>query len=76
MPCKNQVLKLDSTLKIGRKLDLIHRVYRIHFTVNIFELVAVKTLNPSTYLLKDADEQLIEGNFQVRALVRFEAENV
>ena len=68
--------KIGQHVRIRRKLDLFHRGYRIQFTEEIFEIVAVKTLNPPTYLLKDANEQLIEGKFYESKLVRFEAENV
>ena len=68
--------KIGQHVRIRRKLDLFHRGYRIQFTEEIFEIVAVKTLNPPTYLLKDANEQLIEGKFYESELVRFEAENV
>ena len=64
---------MDSTFESG---ELFHRGYRIQFTEEIFEIVAIKTLNPRTFLLKDANEQLIEGKFYQNEHVRFEAENV
>ena len=38
--------KIGQHVRIRRKLDLFHRGYRIQFTEEIFEIVAVKTLNP------------------------------
>lgn len=53
---------------------MFHRGYRIQFTEELFEIVAIKTLNPPTYTLKDTSDQLIQGKFYESELVHFEKE--
>lgn len=59
-------------VRIKRKIETFHRGYRIQFTEEIFTIVAVKTLNPPTYSIKDANNQLIQGKFYESELTRFE----
>ena len=64
--------KVGQHVRIRRKIDLFHRGYRIQFTEEVFQIVAIETLNPPTYALKDSNEQLIRGKFYENELVRFE----
>ena len=64
--------KIGQHVRIRRKIDLFHRGYRIQFTEEVFLIVAIETLNPPTYALKDSNEQLIRGKFYENELVRFE----
>lgn len=71
---KKPKFKLGQQVRIRRKIDLFHRGYRIQFTEELFEIVAIKTLNPPTYTLKDTSDQLIQGKFYESELVHFEKE--
>ena len=64
--------KTGQQVRIRRKIDTFHRGYRIQFTEEVFTIATVQTLNPPTYSIKDANNQLIQGKFYEAELTGFE----
>jgi len=64
--------KTGQQVRIKRKIETFHRGYRIQFTEEVFTIATVQTLNPPTYTIKDANNQLIQGKFYEAELTRFE----
>ena len=65
-------LKTGQQVRIQQKIETFHRGYLIQFTEEVFTIATVQTLNPPTYTIKDANNQLIEGKFYKAELTRFE----
>ena len=53
-------------------MKTFHRGYRIQFTEEVFTITAIQTLNPRTYTIKDASNQLIQDNFYESELTLFQ----
>ena len=64
--------KMGHQVRIKRKIETIHRGYRIQFTEEVFTIAAVQTRNPPTYTIKDANNQLTQGKFYEAELTPFE----
>ena len=65
-------LKTGHQVRIKPKIDTFHRDYRIQLTEEVFTIATVQTLNPPTYTIKDANNQLIQDKFYEAELTRFE----
>ena len=63
--------KIGQQVRIKRKIETFHRGYRIQFTEEVFTITAIQTLNPPTYTIKDASNQLIQGKFYESELTSF-----
>ena len=63
---------IGQQVRIKRKIETFPRGYRIQFTEEVFTIATVQTLNPPTYTIKDANNQLILGQFYESELTRFE----
>ena len=63
---------IGQQVRIKRKIETFHRGYRIQFTEEVFTIATVQTLNPPTYTIRDANNQLILGKFYESELTRFE----
>ena len=64
--------KIGQRVRIKRKIETFHRGYRIQFTDEVFTITALQSLNPPTYTIKDANNQLIQGNSFEPELTLFE----
>ena len=64
------------TFKIGDRvrtsmLDLLFRTgFRPLFTSDFFEIVAIATKKPPTYTIKDEQDEIIQGNFYQKELIK------
>lgn len=63
--------KVGDCVRVRRKIDTFHRGYRIQFTEELFTITAIPTNNPPTYVVKDSDNEIIQGKFYEPELVRF-----
>ena len=76
LQCCNQIrepkYKIGQQVRIKRKIETFHRGYRIQFTDEVFTITAVPSLNPPTYTIKDANNQLIQGKFYESELTLYE----
>ena len=65
-----------STFKIGdrvrtSKYDLpFHKGYEPQFTREVFEIVAIATRKPPTYTINDEQDQIIQGKFYQKELIK------
>ena len=64
--------KIGQQVRIKRKIETFHRGFRIQFTDEVFTITALQSLNPPTYTIKDANNQLIQGKFFESELTLFE----
>ena len=64
--------KTGQQVKKKRKIETFHQSYRIQFIEEVFTIATVTTLNPPTYNIKDANNQLIQGKFYEAELTRLE----
>ena len=64
--------KVGQQVRIKRKIETFHSGYRIQFTEEVFTITAVQTLNPPTYSIKDASNQLIQGKLYESELTLFQ----
>ena len=64
--------KIGQQVRIKRKIELFHRSYCIQFTEEVFTITAMQTLNPPTYTIKDASNQLIQGKVYEFELTLFQ----
>ena len=60
---KNPTLKIGDRVRIS-KYDLpFPKGYKPQFTSESFEIVAIATKKPSTYTIKDEQDEIIQGKF-------------
>ena len=64
--------KIGQQVRIVRKIATFHRGYGIQFTEEVSTIRAIQTLNPPTYTIKDASNQLIQGKFYESELTLFQ----
>ena len=68
--------KKKPTFKIGdrvliSKYDLLFRKgYKPQFTRGVFGIVAIATKKPPTYTIKDEQDEIIEGKFYQKELLK------
>lgn len=71
-PVRKPKFQVGQLVRIKRKVETFHRGYRIQFTEEIFKVASIQSLNPPTYTIKDANNQLIQGKFYEPELTSFE----
>ena len=64
-------LKIGDQVRLRRKIDAFHRGYKIQFTEELFTVTSIPTCNPSTYTVKDRNNEIIQGKFYEPELVKF-----
>ena len=70
-PIRKPRYQIGDTVRIRLKVPTFHKGYKIQFTEEVFEVVAIPTLNPPTYNIKDKHGQMIQGKFYEQELVLF-----
>ena len=63
--------KIGDQVRIRRKIDTFHRGYKIQFTEELFTVTSIPTINLPTYTVKDSNNEIIQGKFYERELVKF-----
>ena len=67
---KKPIFKIGDRVRIS-KYDLLFREsYRLQFTREVFEFVANATRKPSTYTIKDEQDEIIGGKFYQNELIK------
>ena len=67
---KKPIFKVGDRVRIS-KYDLIFRKgYKPQFTSGVFENVAVATRKPPTYTIKDEQDEIIQGKFYQKELIK------
>ena len=69
--CQEPKYKIGQQVRVKRKIETFLRGYRSQFTEEVFTNTAIQTLNPPTYIIKDANNQLIQGKFCESELILF-----
>ena len=66
---KKPTFKIGDRVRIS-KYDLTFRKgYKPQFTGELFEIVAIATLKPPTYTMKDEEGEVIQGKFYQKELI-------
>ena len=64
------IFKIGDRLRIS-KYDLpFRKVYKSQFTREVFEIVAIATRKPQTYTIKDEQDEIIQGKFSQKELIK------
>ena len=67
---KKPTFKIGNRVRIS-KYDLHFRKgYKPQFTREVFEIVAIATRKPPTYAIKDEQEEIIQGKFYQKELIK------
>ena len=67
---KKPTLKIENRVRIS-KYDLPFRKgYKTQFTREVFIIVAIATKKPPTYTIKDEQEEIIQGKFYQKELIK------
>ena len=70
-PIRKPRYQIGDTVRIRLKVPTFHKGYKIQFTEEVFEVVAIPTLKPPTYNIKDKHGQMIQVKFYEQELVLF-----
>ena len=65
---KKAVFKTGDRVRIS-KYDLLFR-YKPQFTREVFETIAIATRTPPTYTIKDEQDEIIQGKFYQKDLIK------
>jgi len=71
VPPQQPKFKVGDRVRIPRKIETFHRGYRIQFTEELFTISHIPTENPPTYVVKDVNDEIIQGKFYEPELVKF-----
>ena len=71
VPPQRPKFKVGDRIRIRRKIETFHRGYRIQFTEELFTISHIPTNNPPTYVVKDVNDEIIQGKFYEPELVKF-----
>ena len=67
---KKPIFKIDDRVRIS-KYDLTFRIgYKPQFTREVFEIVGITTRKPPTYTIKDEQDEIIQGKFYQKELIK------
>ena len=71
VPPQRPKFKVGDRVRIRRKIETVHRGYRIQFTEELFTISHIPKKNPPTYVVKDVNDEIIQGKFYEPELVKF-----
>ena len=74
--CKMPKIGIGDKVGISRYDLPFRKGYKPHFTQKISEIVAIATKKPPTYTIKDEQEEVIRGKFEVKELIRVISESI
>ena len=66
---KKPTFKVGDRVRISKNDLLFHKGYKLQFTREIFEIVAVATKKPPTYTIKDEQDEITQGKFYQKELI-------
>ena len=70
VPPQRPNFKVGDRVRIRKKIETFHRGYRIQFTEELFTISHIPTKNPPTYVVKDVNDEIIQGKFYEPELVK------
>ena len=68
--CKKPIFKTGDTVRISKYDLLFRKGYKSQFTREVFEIVAIATRKSPTYTIKDEQDEIIQGKFYQRELIK------
>ena len=71
VPPQQPKFKVGDRVRIRRKIETFHRGYRMQFTEELFTISHIPTENPPTYVVRDVNDEIIQGKFFGPELVKF-----
>ena len=71
VPPRQPKFKVGDRVRIPKKIETFHRGYRIQFTEELFTTSHIPTENRPTYVVKDVNDEIIQGKFYEPELVKF-----
>ena len=63
-------LKSGDMVRISKYPLPFKKAYKLHFTQEVFEIVAVSSKKPPAYTIKDEQEEIIRGKFYQKKLIK------
>ena len=67
---KKPTFKIGDRVRISKYDLLLCKGYKPHFTREIFEIVVIATRKPPTYTIKDEQDEIIQGKFYQKELIK------
>ena len=75
VPPQQPKFKVGDRVRIRKKNETFHRGSRIQFTEELFTISHIPTKNPPTYVVKDVNDEIIQGKFYESELVKIVTTN-
>ena len=67
---KKPTFKTGDTVRISKYDLLFRKSYKSQFTREVFEIVAIATRKSPTYKIKDEQDEIIQGKFYQKELIK------
>ena len=67
---KKPTFKNDDRVRISKYDFPFRKHYKPQFTREVFEIVAIATKKPPTYTIKDEQDEIIQGKFHQKELIK------
>ena len=67
---KKPTFKIGDRVRISKHDLLFRKGYKPQFTREVFENVAIATRKPPTYTIKDEQDEIIQGKFYQKELIK------
>ena len=67
---KKPTFKIGNRVRISKHSLPSHKGYQPQFTREVFEIVAIATRKPPTYTTKDRQDEIIQGKFYQKELIK------
>ena len=68
--CKKPTFKTGDRVRLSKYDSSFRKSYKPQFAREVFEIVAIKTRKPPTYTIKDEQDEIIQGKFYQRELIK------
>ena len=67
---KKPTFKIGNRVRISKYYLPFRKGYKPQFTREVFEIVAIATKKPPTYTIKDEQDEIIQGKFYQKELIK------
>ena len=67
---KKPTFRIGDRIRISNYNLLFRKGYKPQFTREVFDIVTIATRKPPTYTIKDAQDDIIQGNFYQKQLIK------
>ena len=75
VPPQRPKFNVGDRVRIRKKIETFHRGFSIQFTEELFTISHIPTKNPLTYVVKDVNDEIVQGQFFEPELVKFVTTN-